>query len=140
MGAVLRGLIQFSFTRGNLEKAVEQTSQLMQVAEVQDSVPISMAAHFHTGVNAHFTGRPAFAREHFERVLELDSPDRTQPCSISGGGDDLGIEALCNLAMVLWILGYPDQALARNDQAVALARQSPWRGWARSWGGRRRPC
>jgi len=38
-------------------------------------------------------------------------------------GQDFGASARARLSHVLWFLGYPDQALARNQEALALARE-----------------
>src|SRR4029453_15792591 len=37
-------------------------------------------------------------------------------------GQDGGAVCLCRLALVLWYLGYPEQALRRSHQALTLVR------------------
>src|SRR5262249_296299 len=39
------------------------------------------------------------------------------------GGADPGVSCLCDGARALWFLGYPDQALARSNAALSLARE-----------------
>src|SRR5262249_34398025 len=39
-------------------------------------------------------------------------------------GDDAGVVCYSHAARALWYLGYPDQALARNEEAVIRAQQS----------------
>src|SRR5262249_46030393 len=38
-------------------------------------------------------------------------------------GEDAGVVCRSHAALTLWFLGYPDQGLARNDEAVTLAQQ-----------------
>ena len=37
---------------------------------------------------------------------------------------DAGVSCLSYMAMTLWQLGYPDQALKRGNEAVALAQRA----------------
>jgi adenylate cyclase len=39
------------------------------------------------------------------------------------GSADPGVWALVNLGWILWALGHPDQAIARNREAIALAQE-----------------
>ena len=45
--------------------------------------------------------------------------DRERPMAI---GIDTGVNCLSYMALTLWTLGYPDQALKKGDEAVALAQ------------------
>jgi predicted ATPase len=38
-------------------------------------------------------------------------------------GQDEGVVCLCRVAVVLWYLGYPDQALARGTEALTMAQE-----------------
>jgi predicted ATPase len=65
-------------------------------------------------------GDVARARAHWEAGLALYEPGRAH---LYGGVQDFGVTCLSYLGPVLWIQGYPDQALARGQEAVALAQQ-----------------
>ena len=46
-----------------------------------------------------------------------------RPSRRFGLGNNPGVAALTTSALILWMLGYPDRALARADRAVALATE-----------------
>ena len=49
-------------------------------------------------------------------------------------GEDSGVAHRCYLSLALWHLGYPDQALKLNQEAVELARRSGSRSpWLSPW-------
>jgi predicted ATPase len=62
-------------------------------------------------------GELLLARDHLEMAISLY--DRERPIA---SGLDAGVSCLSYLALTLWTLGYPDQALKRDNEAVALAR------------------
>jgi predicted ATPase len=69
-----------------------------------------------------FLGATAAAHVHFTQDIVLD--DRQQHrASAFLYGDDAGVVCRSHAARALWSLGYPDQGLARNDEAVTLAQQ-----------------
>jgi adenylate cyclase len=66
------------------------------------------------------------AREHIELAIELAislyDPERDRPLTFRYGGTDPGVVGLSHASRVLWLLGYPDQALERGNEALALAQ------------------
>src|ERR1700732_4410209 len=62
-------------------------------------------------------GEFLLAREHLEMAISLY--DRERPMAI---GIDTGVNCVSYMALILWTLGYPDQALKKGDEAVALAQ------------------
>jgi predicted ATPase len=62
------------------------------------------------------------AREHIELVISLYDPERDRPLTFRYGGTDPGVIGLSHASRVLWLLGYPDQALERGNEALALAQ------------------
>jgi adenylate cyclase len=62
----------------------------------------------------------AAARAHLERGIALYDFDQHRSLA-SEHGDDPGLAALAFLATALWLVGYPDRALARIREAQALA-------------------
>jgi predicted ATPase len=74
------------------------------------------------GTTLYFLGGVAQARTHLEQGIALyDS--RQHRSHVLLYGQDTGITCLSTLARALWVLGYPDQALQRSQEALALARQ-----------------
>jgi predicted ATPase len=62
-------------------------------------------------------GEMLLARQYLEMAISLY--DRKRPMAI---GLDTGVNCLSYLALTLWTLGYPDQALKKGNEAVALAQ------------------
>ncbi|MCI0655978.1 MAG: hypothetical protein L0170_02780, partial [Acidobacteria bacterium] len=65
-------------------------------------------------------GEPAAARTQVEQGLRAYDRDR-QEALILQYSEDMGVLCLLYARVALQVLGYPDQALARNQEALALA-------------------
>jgi len=78
--------------------------------------------HASSGRNLMYVGRFASSRSHLEEALAL-----YDPISHRSLGNQVGSDAYVNsqayLGFVLFCLGYPDQALAQSDAAIAEARR-----------------
>ncbi len=132
LGWALRGLFFYYSARGDLDRSLALAEQLLRVAESQSDVALSMAARMNLGVSYQFLGDFAASREQFELGISLGTGEKTMV-------GDPGIPTRCHLAFVLWLQGYPDQALERIEEAVALARErspsapSPDLAWTLAW-------
>jgi adenylate cyclase len=62
------------------------------------------------------------AREHLEYAIALYDPERHRPLTFRYGTADAGVLCLSTSALTLWHLGYPDHALKRSNEALALAQ------------------
>ncbi len=62
------------------------------------------------------------ARKHLEMAISLYDRERHRPVSFQYYGLDAGVRCLSLIAGCLWQLGYPDQALTRINEALALAQ------------------
>src|SRR5439155_8967002 len=62
------------------------------------------------------------AREHLEKAILLYDLERHRTLTFRFGGDT-GVNSLSYGAWTLWLLGYPEQALKRDNEALALARE-----------------
>jgi hypothetical protein len=69
-----------------------------------------------------FAGRFASSRTHLEEVLALYDPISHRSL-VQQVGDDPHVSSQAWLGIVLFCLGYPDQALARSNAAIAEARK-----------------
>jgi adenylate cyclase len=81
-------------------------------------------AHFALGNNSFNMGKLLSAKEHLEAVLSLYDPKRDGPSAVRHSVDAKA-NVLSYLAITLWDLGYPDQALKRAYEAVAFAQALP---------------
>ena len=68
-------------------------------------------------------GALASALTHLAQGMALYDPQQHR-ASAFRYGEDAGVICFSRAAWTLWWLGYPDQGLVRNDEAVTLAQQS----------------
>ena len=73
------------------------------------------------GATFYWMGEFLPAREHLENAFALYDPER--PLAFRYGGVDAGVTSLSHGALTLWQLGYPDEALKRGNEALALAQR-----------------
>jgi len=118
----LRGLSGFYLMRAELQTAKELGEQLLALAEnLQDSA-FFIEAHHSQLITLTCLGELVLARHHFERVLALYDPQKHNPLT-SSALQDPKVTALAFAARLLWMLGYPDQALQRSREALTLAEE-----------------
>src|SRR5262249_26164195 len=79
-------------------------------------------AHRALGLPLYLMGEVAQAHEHFAQSLALYDPQRHRTLTFAYGQDP-GVAALVIDAWALWLLGYPDQALRRRQEACTLAQE-----------------
>lgn len=117
----LMGLRTFRTVRGELRAAREQAGQLVALADKAQDPAMTLTARRALGANLFYIGEFVSARVELEDVLARYDPalHRTQAFVY---GLEPGVQALAMLATDLWLLGYPDRALARSQDALDLAR------------------
>ena len=115
--------MQFFLVRGDLDAAAELSTRLLGHAERSQDRSELMDAHLATGMTLFHQGRFAAARDHLERGVALYRPEDDKPHLVTHGQDP-GAFCLSYLAYTLWFLGYPDQASARAEMALDVARRS----------------
>ena len=81
-----------------------------------------LGAHLHMGCSLHDLGEFQRSRIHLEEAIASYDPEKHRPLTFVHGLD-LCVHARNLLAMDLWALGYPGQALIKLQEAVAFARQ-----------------
>jgi predicted ATPase len=108
--------------RGEHQAARETTEQVFGLAELGDEPLLVAWAHHMMGWLLVCLGEFAPALEHGEHVMELYAPQRRRAVAV-GYGIDSGVQCLSYTAAALWFLGYPEQALKRSREALALAQE-----------------
>jgi class 3 adenylate cyclase/predicted ATPase len=119
----LRGLWEFYEARGELEKAEALSLQLFGLVERSDDTGLLLVAHDVIADTAFWTGDLLRASEHCDRGVALHDQSLHRSLAFSYGGYDPAVACLCFASLVLWMRGYPAQALEKNRSALALARQ-----------------
>jgi predicted ATPase len=79
-------------------------------------------AHYALGATALFLGVLPAARQHLEAGIRLYTPDQRGAPAFRTGQDP-GVACRIYAATTLSLLGYPDQALVRLREALALAHE-----------------
>ncbi len=119
---VLHGLCVFYLVRAELQAARELGEEFLNLAQRQQD-PTLVMAHRMVAWPLLCLGELAPARSHFEQVLALYDPHQHRSLAFQYGQEP-GVAGRFGGTLTLWLLGYPDQALERNREALALAQQS----------------
>jgi adenylate cyclase len=116
------GVWAWHVTRGDFRLSMELAAETVQFAEQVDDPGMKMEALFHLGFTMFSRADFAGAREHFGRAVAVyDDGERTKKWA-AYTGQDSGVTHRIYLALPLWHLGYPDQALNVNREARVRAR------------------
>jgi predicted ATPase len=119
---VLYGLSSFYLTRADHETARELANEFLRLAQRQRASAPLLVAHRVMGMVLFFWGDVVESRKHLEQCLALYDPHEHHALAFRYGGQDPRAAALGALAVIMWQLGYPDQAVQRGEEAVAVAR------------------
>jgi class 3 adenylate cyclase/predicted ATPase len=117
---VLFGLWRFYLVRAQLHTARELGDTLLRLAQRAHDPALAVIAHYALGVTWFYLGALPAARTHLEAGIARYTPDQRH-APVFRIGQDLGVACRANAAMALWLLGYPEQALACLHEALALA-------------------
>jgi predicted ATPase len=118
----LYGLWVIHGVRGELRKAYELAEQLLRRAHSAHDPALLTYGQMARGMTSYWVGEFLPAREPLENAITLYDPERHRPLAFRYSGADAMLICLSYAAMTLFHLGYPDQALKRGNQAIALAR------------------
>jgi predicted ATPase len=111
-----------NFVAFNGEVVRELAAQFLTLAEKQGAAVPLMVAHRMMGATLAFTGEIAGALAHHDRSLALYDPAEHRSLA-ARFGQDIRVTVLSYQALALWLLGYPEAALAGVDQALKEARE-----------------
>jgi class 3 adenylate cyclase/predicted ATPase len=121
LGIAQLGLSNFHYNRGDVERGRALAAEVLVVAEAQGSAEFLATAHQTVAEPEYFQGKFASSLTHCERAFALYDPARRS--EFLPTGSHIGVPALGYAAWNLWNLGWPDRALARAEEAVALGRR-----------------
>jgi predicted ATPase len=117
---VLWGLWLFYFVRGELQTTRELGEQLLTLAYHIGDPALLLQAHHALGPTMLTLGELAAAHVHFAHGIALYDPQQHRSHALLYGGHDPGVCCQYFLALVLWLQGYPDQALQRSRTALTV--------------------
>ena len=119
---VLVGLWAFYVLRAEHKTARELAERLLSLAQSVQTPTLFVLAHNILGFTLFFLGDFALAQDHLEQGIALYDPQKDNPL-VSGAVNDPKVSCLSFAAWSLWLLGYPDQALKRIQEALTLAQE-----------------
>ncbi len=118
---VMWNVALFNMLRGDLPLAREQSDTLNARAADSGESAFLMSANHIDGVLREFMGDVEQSTVLLERARELHDPARHGEYSALFGMDP-GMIARAMSARPLWALGYPDRALERSNETIALSQ------------------
>jgi predicted ATPase len=118
---VLRGRQVFHRLRGELNEARGLGEKLVALAEQQENTALLVGGCHALGQDLFSLGDLIAARRTAERGIALFNRDQHRLRNWPGGQS--GEQCYLYAAFVLWVLGYPDQALQRDMEALAMAEE-----------------
>lgn len=118
---ILRGLIAHYLVYGDLTATRRYNQQLLRLAERLADPAARALADLSFGTLCFYTAEYAQGRHYLAEALTYlrGRPERDHAASYA---HDPTVACLTHLAHILWALGYPDQALAHSEEAIALAQ------------------
>jgi TOMM system kinase/cyclase fusion protein len=118
---VLHGLWAYHIVRAQHASAFALGEQVLQLGASTNDDGLLLQGNMEVGWSHFFLGELEQAREHLERVLALYDHERHSSHAFIYG-DNPDTSARSALASVLWLLGYPDQALRCSEENLMILR------------------
>jgi TOMM system kinase/cyclase fusion protein len=120
---VLWGVWYVYNLRGEHRRARELGEELLSLAQRIQDPDLLLEAHHAVWAILFFAGELAAARPHLEEGVRLYDPQRHRLHAARYTGHDPGVCCRVLTAQSLWLLGYPDQAVASSQVAIEVAQQ-----------------
>jgi predicted ATPase len=121
--AAVWGHWYFNLLRMRFSTARDLSYELLELARREQDKELLLQAHHAAWPILLCRGELLLCREHAEQGLALYDRDEHRSHALRYGGHDPGACSQYHLAMALWLLGYPDQAVAMMRDSVRLARE-----------------
>jgi tetratricopeptide (TPR) repeat protein len=116
---MLYGLWRVYNVIGDLRAAREMAEQVLSLAQKEPDSRLLSEGHGMMGGCLVWLGEVTQARTHLEQSIALYKPEQHRSRVVA---HDVKVYCLTHLAHTLWLLGYPDQALKRVEEALTFAR------------------
>jgi predicted ATPase len=128
----LWGLWRFYVVGQEVAQARPLAQQLFALAQQAHDVAFLIAANNALGITLFYLGDFTSALSHLEAAMALYNPAQHRALAFIYGQDP-GVICYAFAALTLWLLGYPDQALQRSQEALACAQDPFSRAYALFW-------
>jgi predicted ATPase len=108
--------------RVELGTAREIAEEFLVLGERLPYAGIAPRGHLMMGVTLYEQGEFPLALEHLEKALSVYDPELHRDDALLYGQNP-GVAIRCHASWTLWVLGQPDEALERIQEALLLARE-----------------
>ena len=123
LSSVLYGFWVANYVAFDGDVLRELAAQFLALAEKQRATVPVMIGHRLMGTSLLCTGDMVESRAHYTQALALYDPVEHRSLA-ARFGQDVGVAILSYRSLALWMLGYPEAALADAEQAVNDAREN----------------
>ena len=120
--SVLYGFWTANYVAFNGKVMREAAAQFLALAEKQGTIVPLMIGHRLMGSFLAWTGDIAEGRAHYDQAIGLYDPAEHRPLAARLGAD-ARVATLSFRSLALWVLGYPEAALADAAQTISDARE-----------------
>jgi class 3 adenylate cyclase len=117
------GLWFFSHLRLDLEGTAKFSKELLATVEEESDSDLVLEAHHAGWTTGWPRGELEKSLDHAAAGIELYVPEAHHALANVYAGHDPGVCARYSHGLVSWLLGFPDRAAERVDEALALARE-----------------
>jgi hypothetical protein len=119
---VLRSLASYYIAQSEFDKGARMGREILHLAERQQDTGLLVDGHLVLGVCLSTLEGIPVALEHLDEAIARvrAEPSRSRPYRL---GNNAGAACFTTSAFFLWMLGYPDKAVARAEEAITLATQ-----------------
>jgi predicted ATPase len=114
------GEFTFHFVRGDYGMMLQLAEEERRTSERMGDASLRIAGHRLSALTAMYSGAFTKARSEFETILRLYDPGQHRPPPVHYV-HDAKISALPYLAIIFWIMGYPEQAKRWRREAFEYA-------------------
>jgi class 3 adenylate cyclase/predicted ATPase len=121
--SILYGFFIAKFIPFEGEAACALASQFLELAEQQKATAHIMIGHRLLGTTLICMGESTQGLEHLNQASALYEPVAHRPLT-AHFGHDVGVATLALRSLVLWLLGYPETALAEINHAINAGRDT----------------
>jgi predicted ATPase/predicted Ser/Thr protein kinase len=122
LSRMLGELSIYHYVQAEYQQAHEFASDALSLAQQAKDPVLVAEGHWYLGFLKFCLGDYTNVRSHLEQVISFYNPEQHHRSLVLLRGVDAGLSAMAYHACCLWCLGYPDQALMRSQEVLALAR------------------
>jgi class 3 adenylate cyclase/predicted ATPase len=119
---ILWGLWANVFCLGRVAESLRWVTQIFDAAQAYRDPDLVILGHCCAELSYLWLGDPIKAREHADQILLLYREEQHHHL-VGIMNDDPKTFALCRGSAAVWMLGYPEQAVAMNNAGTAHARR-----------------